>query len=1240
MSTRTKLGLGFKECNRSDEVFDLSTPSVFDPEPTTREVKSLYERFVKAGEMHEVSPSITGTFMPTPYQSDLEEPQVTFGSKSTTSSIITSESNDFVSCDNSDKSSESKTHDFASCVSSPKTTDSFSTIDVKILPKSDVKDPSPTNGVSSCSVKENVKPPRNFCNKSRIADRNLRKNHFVRSKTCFVCGSKSHLIKDCDVYDNVDTFPSVVSQAASVPAGSRNSSPSISADRSILAASINRPASIHAGRHVPVGSRNSSASISADRSIPAASRNRPASIHAGRRIPAGKFNKPSPFPAGRSVPTGCTNHAARPSIDHKYYSLVVTDDFSRFSWAFFLGTKDETFYILKDFLALIENQLNKKLKAIRCDNETEFQNAQLIDLYEAKGIRRDYSNARTPQQNRVVEHKNRTLIEASRSMLADSKLPTMFWTEAVSIACYVLNRVSITFPHNKTPYELLSGKVPNISHVKPFGCHVTILNTSDHLVNLKEKLLKVFLLGTQDTNLDAGTQDDDSDSECDEQAILVPSFPSNSFSGPKVNEVSAPMENHLVYAAELARLQRQETEAHSADKRDLVLAAGDSARSLVSTDGVTAGNIPAGSIPAGSIHASTIPGGSIPASSIPTGSIPASSISAGSIPASSILTGSIPAGSITDGSISANRISAGGVLAGSVDSAGFGDPAVSNSASADPATLPPGHSLGSSEHSTRFPSPSDLGNHQPSAGIFSSSSYDDEFCSDVTNLASSVAVDPVATKRVNTIHPQSQILGELQSPVLTRSQVQKSNFGGDTGRFGNFTHLVLGVREGFAVPVLQAKTVNRERQLQALVDGKNVIITESTIRRDLQLEDAKGVDCLPNVAIFKQLTLMGTMASVIICLATNQKFNFLKYIFESMVKNLDNVNKFLMYPRNMKRVGKGFFGRDTPLLLTMMVQAQKENGEEHVVDEAVNKEMNDSLERVATIATSSDAEQDKGVNTPRSGEDGMKLNELMELCTKLQQRVLDLEAKKPLKLWRLIGRIADIGANEDITLVSTHDEQMFDADQDLGGEEVFFLQNRMRMLLKMKLMLLKLTSEKAQQEEEANIALIESWNDVQEKIDTDYQLAKRLQAKEQQELNDEEKATLFIQLLKKRRKFFTAKRVEEKRNKPPTQAQKRKIMCTYLKNMEGKKLTDLKNKSFVFIQKMFDRAFKRVNTFVDYRTELIEESFEKAKEEVTKGRSKRAGEELEQKSSKKQKIDDDKDTTELKQLVKIDFSKY
>ncbi|GKE18748.1 hypothetical protein Tco_1426325 [Tanacetum coccineum] len=178
--------------------------------------------------------------------------------------------------------------------------------------------------------------------------------------------------------------------------------------------------------------------------------------------------------------------------------------------------------------------------------------------------------------------------------------------------------------------------------------------------------------------------------------------------------------------------------------------------------------------------------------------------------------------------------------------------------------------------------------------------------------------------------------------------------------------------------------------VQALVDGKKIIITELTVRRDLQLEDAEGVDCLPNSTIFEQLTLMGyekisqkltfykaffspqwkflihtilqclsskttawnkfssTMEYAIICLATNQKFNFSKYIFESMVKNLDNAGNFLMYPRPRKSKRK-----DTQI-------PQSSGPTDNVADKAVNEEMDDSLERAATTATSLDVEQHKG----------------------------------------------------------------------------------------------------------------------------------------------------------------------------------------------------------------------------------------------------------------------------------------
>ncbi|GKA43732.1 hypothetical protein Tco_0736456, partial [Tanacetum coccineum] len=231
----------------------------------------------------------------------------------------------------------------------------------------------------------------------------------------------------------------------------------------------------------------------------------------------------------------------------------------------------------------------------------------------------------------------------------------------------------------------------------------------------------------------------------------------------------------------------------------------------------------------------------------------------------------------------------------------------------------------------------------------------------------------------------------------------------------------------------KVKTVNGEVQLQALVYGKKVIITETSVRRDLQLEDAEGIACLPNADIFKQLTLIGilqclnakstawnefssTVASIIIYLATKQKFNFSKYIFESMVKNVNSSVKFLMYPRfvqvfldkqvgdisthdeifvtpshtkkvfgNMKRIGKGFSEAVTPLFPTMMVQAQEEMGEEPIADEAANEE---------NVPTQSNGPPLSRVNTLGSAKDRLSLKELMDLCTKLSDRVLDLETTK------------------------------------------------------------------------------------------------------------------------------------------------------------------------------------------------------------------------------------------------------
>ncbi|GJZ88854.1 putative ribonuclease H-like domain-containing protein [Tanacetum coccineum] len=183
------------------------------------------------------------------------------------------------------------------------------------------------------------------------------------------------------------------------------------------------------------------------------------------------------------------------SLMKKMYCLVVTDDYSRFSCVFFLATKDETSEILKTFIIGIENLIDLKVKVIRCDNGTEFKNKVMNQFCEKKGIKREFSVARTPQQNGVAERKNKTLIEAARTMLADLKLPTTFWVEAVNTACYVQNRVLVIKPHNKTPYELFLGRKPALSFMRPFGCPVTILNTLDHLGKFDGKADEGFFVG-------------------------------------------------------------------------------------------------------------------------------------------------------------------------------------------------------------------------------------------------------------------------------------------------------------------------------------------------------------------------------------------------------------------------------------------------------------------------------------------------------------------------------------------------------------------------------------------------------------------------------------------------------------------------------------------------------------------------------------------------------------------------
>ncbi|GJX66879.1 hypothetical protein Tco_0302606 [Tanacetum coccineum] len=600
----------------------------------------------------------------------------------------------------------------------------------------------------------------------------------------------------------------------------------------------------------------------------------------------------------------------------------------------------------------------------------------------------------------------------------------------------------------------------------------------------------------------------------------------------------------------------------------------------------------------------------------------------------------------------------------------------------------------------------------------------------------------------------------------------------------------------------KVKIVNGERQIEALVDKKKVIISETSIRSDLKLDDAEGTDCLPTATIFAELERMGyenltqkltfykayfssqwkflihtilqclsakttswnefssTMASAIICLATNQKFNLSKYIFDNMVKNLDGGVKFLMYPRfvqvfldkqvegmskhkgvyvtpshtkkvfaNMKRPCKGFSGRVTPLFSTMMVQATEDMGADSATPtdshstpiitqpsslkpqkkKSRRKQRKDSA---PTEPTTEETTHEEHVSTPSydphpSGEDRMQLDELMSLCTNLQEKVLDLEKAKtaqakeitslkkrvkqlekrrksrPLGLRRLRkGRkIEDLDADAEVTLVNetqemNDDNLMFDTDvleeQEIKLEKVVdepvvsvatttksipvsaakvvttaittvtsvrprakgiifhdqeeqvpastkTFSSSQSKLLQLQAELIKEERLARQKEEEANIALIESWDNTQAMIEADFELAQKLHAEEQGEITIEEISRLFVELMNRRKKHFTKLRAEDIGRKPPTIAQKR-------------------NQIYDEIQKLFDKEMKKVNTFVDMNSEVV-----KGNETRTEESSKRAGDELESDKSKKQKIDkhvevekdDDPGEEEMKKHMEI-----
>ncbi|GJW50013.1 hypothetical protein Tco_0091364 [Tanacetum coccineum] len=411
---------------------------------------------------------------------------------------------------------------------------------------------------------------------------------------------------------------------------------------------------------------------------------------------------------------------------------------------------------------------------------------------------------------------------------------------------------------------------------------------------------------------------------------------------------------------------------------------------------------------------------------------------------------------------------------------------------------------------------------------------------------------------------------------------------------------------------VKAKTINREVQLQAVVDGKKIIITEASIRSDLQLNDEEGMDCLPNATIFEELTRMGSenvskfsndplLARVIDLEKTKsaqaQEITSLKLRVKKLEKKggsrTHKLKRLYKVGRSARIVSsdEASLGRYGDYMFDVSDLAGEEVfvAEQGVSDKDVNLSVDEVTLAQALAALKSAKVQEKA-NVVEEPSESITTTPTLYNNKLLLQHLLLIST-------RPVGKGLVIHDEEQAI---HHSFSQQSAHAKIQDKVEFDEQERIER-------------EKA----EANIALKETWDDIQAKIKADCLLAERLQAREQEELTIEERAILFQQLLEKRRKHFVAKRAKEKRNRPPTKAQQRSIMCTYLKNMEGWKHKDLKRKSFENIQELFDKAMKRVNTFVDYRTELVERSLENGKAEIAQeSSSKRAGDELEEESIK------------------------
>jgi hypothetical protein len=182
------------------------------------------------------------------------------------------------------------------------------------------------------------------------------------------------------------------------------------------------------------------------------------------------------------------------SMGGKWYVLIIVDDYSRYSWVFFLESKDQVFEHYRLLALRLNNEHPNCLKAIHSDNGTEFRNASFDEFCLEHGIDQQFFTLCVSQQNGVIEQKNHTLVEMARTILDEHRTPRRFWADAISTACYISNRIFLRSILHLTPFELHFGRKPSVSQFSPFGCKCFVLK-HENLDKFESRSFDGILLG-------------------------------------------------------------------------------------------------------------------------------------------------------------------------------------------------------------------------------------------------------------------------------------------------------------------------------------------------------------------------------------------------------------------------------------------------------------------------------------------------------------------------------------------------------------------------------------------------------------------------------------------------------------------------------------------------------------------------------------------------------------------------